>query len=73
MGDELRLLEENVAQFKAKNRLERLVMANLTSTEKFCELTDAHLSIEAFEKGIDANDENISPLQRLNPGGAACH
>jgi myo-inositol-1-phosphate synthase len=62
--DELRILEEHIQKFKADNRLERVVMVNLTSTEKFCEVEDVHKTIEAFEAGLDNNDERISPAMK---------
>jgi len=62
--DELKQLEQNISTFKIENRLERVVMVNLTSTEKYCELEDVHQSIEAFEAGLDSDDERISPSMK---------
>ena len=39
-------------------------MVNLASTERWMELADVHKSLAAFEKGLDANDPNISPAMR---------
>lgn len=62
--EELRRLEQNIQAFKAENRLEDVVMVNLTSTEKYCAIEDVHLSLEAFEAGLDHNDERISPAMK---------
>ncbi len=62
--DEILQLKEHVLQFKEAHRLERVVMVNLTSTEKFCKLEDVHQSIDAFEKGLDDDDERISPAMK---------
>jgi myo-inositol-1-phosphate synthase len=62
--DELRLLEENVQAFKSEQQLDRVVMVNLTSTEKFTEVEDVHQTIDAFEDGLDRSDERISPAMK---------
>jgi myo-inositol-1-phosphate synthase len=62
--EEIEVITQNIKAFKEANRLERLVMVNLTSTEKFTEVADVHRTIEAFEKGLDKNDERISPAMK---------
>lgn len=62
--DEIRMIEQNIADFKKANQLDTVVMVNLTSTEKFTELSDVHMTIDAFEKGLDHNDERISPSMK---------
>lgn len=62
--EEIRILEQNIQAFKKENRLDRVVMVNLTSTEKFCGAEDVHQTIGAFEAGLDANDERISPSMK---------
>ncbi len=62
--DEVGVIEENLKSFKKKHKLDRLVMVNLTSTEKFTKLAPVHQTIEAFEKGLDENDERISPSMK---------
>jgi len=62
--DELSHLEQDIQTFKAKHRLDRVVMVNLTSTEKFCDSEDFHQSIDAFEKALDRSDERISPAMK---------
>jgi myo-inositol-1-phosphate synthase len=62
--DEIAIITKNLNDFREANRLERLVMVNLTSTEKFTEVSDVHMTIEAFEKGLDKSDERISPAMK---------
>jgi myo-inositol-1-phosphate synthase len=62
--EEIAILEKNLTTFKAQHHLDSVVMVNLTSTEKFCELSDVHMTIEAFEKGLDQSDERISPSMK---------
>lgn len=61
---ELKILEEHLAAFGRKHHLDRLVLVNLTSTEKFNEVSEVHQNIKAFEAGLDANDPRISPAQK---------
>ncbi len=61
---ELKVLEEQIIAFKRKHHLDRLVLVNLTSTEKFNEVSDVHQSLKAFEAGLDASDPRISPAQK---------
>jgi myo-inositol-1-phosphate synthase len=62
--EEIAILEDNLKQFKAKNDLQRVVMVNLTSTEKFIAIEDVHQTVEAFEAGLDKNDPRISPAMK---------
>ncbi|HUB10266.1 MAG TPA: inositol-3-phosphate synthase [Myxococcales bacterium] len=62
--DEVGLITENLQGFKKHHKLERMVVVNLTSTEKFTKLAPVHQTIEAFEKGLDENDERISPAMK---------
>jgi len=62
--EEISILEQNLLSFKEKNRVDRIVMVNLTSTEKFTAVEDVHTSIEAFEAGLDRSDERISPAMK---------
>lgn len=63
--EELKVLGDQIEAFKREHNLTRLVMVNLSSTEKFCELDDVHLSVEAFEAGLDASDSRISPAMKF--------
>lgn len=64
MRDELAHIEKDITDFKKKNDCDTVVMVNLASTERYQELTDAHQSLAAFEKGIDEGDRSISPAMR---------
>jgi myo-inositol-1-phosphate synthase len=39
-------------------------MVNLTSTERYTELEDVHKTLAAFEAGLDADDQRISPAMK---------
>jgi myo-inositol-1-phosphate synthase len=62
--EEIAILERNLEGFKKAHGLDRLVMVNLASTERFLEVQPAHQSLRAFEAGLDANDPAISPAMR---------
>ena len=62
--EELELLGENIAAFQREHDLSRVVIVNLTSTEKFHEVSDVHRTIAAFEAGLDNSDPRISPAQK---------
>ena len=49
----------DIRRFKKENHLDRLVMIWCGSTEIFMTETEAHQTIEAFEKALLANDVNI--------------
>ncbi len=49
----------DIRRFKKENHLDRLVMIWCGSTEIFMTETDAHQSIEAFEKALATSDVNI--------------
>ncbi len=53
----------DIERFRAENHCERLVMVWCGSTEAYQEPSDVHASVEAFEAGLAADDENISPSQ----------
>ena len=54
-------LIDDIARFKKENGCDRLVMVWCGSTEVFLQPTAVHDSIDAFEKGLDANDDAIPP------------
>jgi myo-inositol-1-phosphate synthase len=62
--EELSILERNLDQFKKQNNLDRVVVVNLASTERFLEEQPVHKSLRAFEAGLDSNDPGISPAMR---------
>jgi myo-inositol-1-phosphate synthase len=63
--EELELLARDVKEFKAANKLERVVIVNLTSTEKYAEVSDVHRTVAAFEAGLNRSDERISPAMKF--------
>jgi myo-inositol-1-phosphate synthase len=52
-------LRADIRGFKEQNGVDRLVMIWCGSTEVFMTETEAHQSIEAFEKALQGNDVNI--------------
>jgi myo-inositol-1-phosphate synthase len=57
-------LERDLETFRKDNALERLVMVNLASTERFLEVQHVHADLGAFEAGLDASDPGITPAMR---------
>jgi len=53
-----------VKEFKAANKLDRLIIVNLGSTERHTEVADVHRTIAAFEAALTRNDERISPAMK---------
>jgi len=62
--EELEILTRNVKDFKAANKLDRLIIVNLGSTERHAEVSDVHRTVAAFEAGLSRNDERISPAMK---------
>jgi myo-inositol-1-phosphate synthase len=56
-------LREDIRNFKKEHNCDRLVMIWCASTESFQTASAVHASLAAFEKGMAANDPNISPSQ----------
>jgi myo-inositol-1-phosphate synthase len=54
-------IRQDIRDFKAQSGAERLVMIWSASTEVFLEPGPAHLTLEAFEAGMAANDPSIAP------------
>ena len=52
-------LREDIRNFKKEHKLSRLVMIWCGSTEIYLTESPAHQSIEAFERGLEANDPSI--------------
>jgi myo-inositol-1-phosphate synthase len=53
----------DIENFRTENECDRLVMVWCGSTEAYQEASAVHMTIEAFEAGLRANDDNISPSQ----------
>jgi myo-inositol-1-phosphate synthase len=62
--DELALIEANIAEFKMRQGVSRVVIVNLASTERYIEVEDVHRTIPAFEAALDASDPRISPAMK---------
>src|ERR1700722_19636205 len=54
-------IRQDIRDFKARHRLERLVMVWCASTEIFIRPGAAHATLEQFEKAMEGNDETIAP------------
>jgi myo-inositol-1-phosphate synthase len=54
-------LRQDIRDFKAKNNCDRLVMVWCGSTEIFLQPAPVHMTLEAFEKGMENNDVAIAP------------
>jgi myo-inositol-1-phosphate synthase len=54
-------LRADIRDFKKKSGADRLVMIWCGSTEIFLRPGEVHSSLEAFERGLQTNDENIAP------------
>ena len=54
-------LREDIRNFKAEHNCDRLVMVWCGSTEIFMQPSAAHMTLEAFEKGMEANEISIAP------------
>jgi len=54
-------LREDIRRFQREAQVDRLVMIWCGSTETFLEPAPVHASLDAFEAGLDRNDEAIAP------------
>ena len=54
-------VRHDIRDFKKKSEADRLVMIWCGSTEIFLQASEVHSSVEAFERGLEKNDENIAP------------
>jgi myo-inositol-1-phosphate synthase len=62
--EQIALLERDLESFRRDHALDRLVMVNLASTERFLEVQRVHRNLRAFETGLDTNDPGITPAMR---------
>jgi len=51
---------EDIRNFKEKHRVDRLVLVWCGSTEVFLEPKPVHQTLDAFEKGLEASDQEIA-------------
>ena len=54
-------VREDIRAFKREHGLERAVMVSCASTETYLQPQEAHFTLEAFERALDASDPAISP------------
>jgi len=54
-------LRQDIRDFKAKHKLDRLVVVWCASTEIYLKPGPAHATIAAFEKAMEDNDDQIAP------------
>ncbi len=54
-------LRADIRNFKAENHCDRLVMVWCASTEVFLQTSACHLTLDAFENAMEADDPNIAP------------
>jgi myo-inositol-1-phosphate synthase len=54
-------LRQDIRDFKARHKLDRIVMVWCASTEIYIKAGPQHATIEQFEKAMDRNDEGIAP------------
>ncbi len=62
--EQIAVITKQLQDWKAAEGIDRIVMVNLASTEKYLEVGEVHQTPEAFEKGLDASDPAISPAMR---------
>ncbi len=62
--EEIKILENDLEAFKKAHGLDRVVVVNLASTERFQEVQPVHKDLRAFEAGLDAIDPAITPAMR---------
>lgn len=57
-------LERDLEGFRNAHGLDRIVIVNLASTERFLDVQPVHRDLRAFEAGLDASDPAITPAMR---------
>lgn len=60
LNELVKSLTYDIEGFRKKTGVEKLIVLNLASTEQTAKLGDVHKSIEAFEKGLEDDAEDIS-------------
>ena len=60
-AEQAKAVMNDIANFIERNDLNRAVMVWCGSTEKYIEPSEVHMSIEAFEAGLQNNDPRIAP------------
>jgi len=60
MAELVKSIEYDIAGFRKKNKVDKVIVIDLASTEKPVKLSGVHQSIEAFEEGIKNNNPQIT-------------
>ncbi|MCK8500297.1 inositol-3-phosphate synthase [Myxococcus fulvus] len=62
LREQVQAIRDDLARFKKDEKLDRVVVVNLASTEKGVDLTRPQFATpESFEQSLDANDADIGP------------
>jgi myo-inositol-1-phosphate synthase len=61
---EIDTLERDLESFRKMQGLDRIVMVNLASTERFLDVQPVHRDLRAFQAGLDRSDPAITPAMR---------
>ena len=59
--EQMEAIREDIRNFRQENNLDRVVVIWCASTEVYLESSEIHLSIEAFERGMQENSPAIAP------------
>ncbi|MGA3119619.1 MAG: inositol-3-phosphate synthase [Polyangiaceae bacterium] len=62
--EQIAIVQRQMESFKKEQGLDRVVMVNLASTERFLEVQPVHRDLRAFHAGLDVSDPEISPAMR---------
>jgi myo-inositol-1-phosphate synthase len=62
--EQISQIERDLERFRTDHSLDRIVMVNLASTERFLEAQPVHRDLRAFEAGLYASDPAITPAMR---------
>ncbi|MDH3706417.1 MAG: inositol-3-phosphate synthase [Acidimicrobiia bacterium] len=62
-ADQAAALIDDIQRFKTENDCERVSMVWCGSTEAYQEASGVHETVASFERGLHADDDNISPSQ----------
>ena len=54
-------VRDDIRDFRKSSKADRLIMMWCGSTEVFVKASEVHSTVKAFEKGLEKNDEHISP------------
>ncbi len=60
LSELIRSVEYDISAFRKKYGVDKIIVVNLSSTEKPVKSSGVHQSLEAFENGINNNDKSIT-------------